>query len=656
KKIIDSKNTIQQKDFFWESQHIKRYVNVAQQYDTDEIDTSIKKWKYVDDFSSLSSIINQMKTVNSYLEKILERKDQLDKLANDIGKGIAFCEGFKGVSSDEREKYKKWGSELKHLRAQLSTPQNKIHLIDQVEEIFAATHNNILSKFSEIRAKLPYHQSRVVELINKTNSLEKNAKDINGNLTVWADTLGQLNISQIKLNLTNVRTYLEGIKEDVDNWPVDSFNQMIQDKCKVIADALDEQNHASVLIITAVRDEKSKLIEGIESFERKVNEIFNDEDIRILDNIAANNKQQAFLRFRQLPTSLTDTKQRLSKILFNNITVSANIMTKRLSDSFKIDDWFEEFNAQENQLDDRISRMQALKDASPMFQETREMLAQQSSMETNYYVSLRDYTAGLIDYSEISNTIDVLETDIDIVKMCNFVVQMGNNTIPRLETLKASLVSITQGLTNLKSMEINTLSGAKDFNKERKQILSQITALQQEAVKVNRTSLEKSCRQSIAGAAETIKNLISNANQTDKLNNLTSSLWSFYPEHKGWNEWISFLELYHITASDKYVQLNFSDHLRLVKEQGDALTMAEIAANPTKAFYTGAGNSTNFGWPLYVSHQKDPTVILAFVPAKVPGDTKPFYMAIHEISNSQYKLFLEKTGAKPTVKLAGTNS
>ena len=56
-------------------------------------------------------------------------------------------------------------------------------------------------------------------------------------------------------------------------------------------------------------------------------------------------------------------------------------------------------------------------------------------------------------------------------------------------------------------------------------------------------------------------------------------------------------------------------------------------------------DARNVGWPKYIVSKKDPSIILRFIPAS-SGNPEPFYMAIHEISNSQYRLFLEKYGAK----------
>ncbi|MHC4752798.1 MAG: formylglycine-generating enzyme family protein, partial [Planctomycetota bacterium] len=63
-------------------------------------------------------------------------------------------------------------------------------------------------------------------------------------------------------------------------------------------------------------------------------------------------------------------------------------------------------------------------------------------------------------------------------------------------------------------------------------------------------------------------------------------------------------------------------------------------------FYTIDGNDVlNVGWPKYIRSTKDPTVVLRFIPAG-PDNQEPFYMAVYEITNSQYRLFLEKCGAK----------
>jgi formylglycine-generating enzyme required for sulfatase activity len=73
---------------------------------------------------------------------------------------------------------------------------------------------------------------------------------------------------------------------------------------------------------------------------------------------------------------------------------------------------------------------------------------------------------------------------------------------------------------------------------------------------------------------------------------------------------------------------------------------------PDFFYTTDARDARNVGWPKYIRSPKDPSVILAFIPAG--GDNpEPFYMATHEITNAQYCLFLNDVGAKDTGELAG---
>jgi len=64
-------------------------------------------------------------------------------------------------------------------------------------------------------------------------------------------------------------------------------------------------------------------------------------------------------------------------------------------------------------------------------------------------------------------------------------------------------------------------------------------------------------------------------------------------------------------------------------------------------------DARNVGWPKYIVSKKDPTIILRFIPAS-SGNPEPFYMTIHEITNEQYRLFLEQHGAtRGSPKLPG---
>jgi len=184
-------------------------------------------------------------------------------------------------------------------------------------------------------------------------------------------------------------------------------------------------------------------------------------------------------------------------------------------------------------------------------------------------------------------------------------------------------------------------------------LLDRIAALREDLQKLDRTNIENTCKEAIDNATGRIKNLIGSSNQSARLSKLTSTLWAFYPDHRNWEQWLGFLQLYHIAVSNDDIFLSSSGLLRVVNEKGDYLKLTEIAANLTKIFSSDTTNAANFGWPRHVGHQKDPTVIFAFIPGAASAGIGPFYMATREISNAQYRLFMEKTEAKLAFKLAG---
>ncbi len=62
---------------------------------------------------------------------------------------------------------------------------------------------------------------------------------------------------------------------------------------------------------------------------------------------------------------------------------------------------------------------------------------------------------------------------------------------------------------------------------------------------------------------------------------------------------------------------------------------------------TDVGDELNVGWPKYIrsSSQKYPPVLFRFIPGDRSRNIEPFYMAIREITNAQYRPFLEGIGA-----------
>ncbi|MHC4706836.1 MAG: formylglycine-generating enzyme family protein [Planctomycetota bacterium] len=652
-KIVDLRNKAQQQTFFWKSRRINKYISATKRYDADDIDTSIKNWKYVENLARLLEIVGRMTNTESRLDTMLTRKENLDNLADGIDESIDFCAKFKGISAKEREEYKQYGLDLKQLRTGLTASKNDTYLIDQSDEIFTTEYKSIRTAYSTIRAKLPFHRSRVIELINKTHALEKDSDYLVACRQLWASVLSRLDVPQVKLDFSKTRETLESIKEIVDDWSSEKFHQQMHNHCKLLADALNTQSQTATIIVSAILGEKARLIDSTGSLEKTVNEILSDEDVRMLDEIAASDTRQGLLRFRQLPKRLNINKQRLSEVVLKEAVSSGDMMPEDSSADFEVDTWLATFNVKEEQVDAQISQLQTVEGTVATFQEAQQLLAQQSSMETSYYLALRDYATGLIDYSDITAKVEAVEADSGALKMCEFLKDMQNDSVPRLESLKAAIITIGQDLANLKSSEINSLQEAKEFNIQRKQLLSRITARRQDTAKLDKANLEKGCKQSIADGVNKIRSLMGTANQAEELGRLTAKLWAFFPEHRDWSQWNLFLDIYHIRASGEQISLGLSPLLKPVSEEGDHLSLAEIAESPEKVFHVESSDSNNFGWPRYITHQNDPAVILAFIPGSLSGEMKPFYMAIREVTNAQYRLFMEKVAAKPTTNLSG---
>lgn len=655
KRIVEKGQNAQQQDFFWESRLIGNYIVVAKQYESDDIDTSIANWKYVDNLYELWAIINNEVSIDSRLEAMLNRKEMLDRLGEGIDEGVELCEKLiaKGISVQERKKYTELAVELEQLKARLITPQNNIYLIDDSEEIFAGEHEKIQSGYFEIRAKLPYHRTRVIKLINESKSLKSSGVDIQRLQKLWAEVLVDISVTQTKLDFSQLQTYLEGIKDDVDKWSSDRFNKQIQESCEVIADALGKQNRAIIVIISAVQNEISRLVETTGVFEKSVNEILNDRDIRTLDEIAAEGAQQALVEFRHLPALLRDTRRKFSNIVFSATVTTDKAAAEKIFAEFEIDNWLTGFNAKKAQFNNHISQAQTVGETVFLFKQTNQLLKRQSQLEKNYYRALQECTLSLIDYISLYTNLEAIESDNNVTEMCNFLERMNNDAVPKLGQVKASIAAISKDLDNLKSIQITALSEAKDFNKNREQLLSQVVFIGNEVEKFSRENLEHSCKQSVAYGVDEIAKMIGDSDSLDNLNSLIKTLWAFYPGYRDWAQWKLFLESFHIVVSGEDICLKSDDLLRPVNEKGIHLALSDFASNPMEYFHMNTTDVVNFGWPAYVAYQKDSTVILAFVPGSLTGGLDPFYMAGREITNAQYLLFMEQTGAKPTTQLIG---
>ncbi len=202
-------------------------------------------------------------------------------------------------------------------------------------------------------------------------------------------------------------------------------------------------------------------------------------------------------------------------------------------------------------------------------------------------------------------------------------------------------------------MNVPGVQEIKDFSRRRDQLLAGIADFKQKLDKLNKENLEVVCKTAVTKAVQDIRVLTADPDRAGQLKALNSAMWAFFPEHRDWQQWTKFLELYHIRLSDEDIHLTLNQQLKPTTKDGANLKLNEIAESFEKAFYFGSDRPDNFGWPLYISHQKNPSIIFAFVRGSKARNIEPFYMAVREISNEQYRLFMEKTGAKSKSRLAG---
>jgi hypothetical protein len=305
-------------------------------------------------------------------------------------------------------------------------------LIDQKDETFLTEHNNVRSKFFEISAKLPYHHTCVIQLIDRTRSLQETAGEVLRLRQRWGGALKTLNTSVLKQDFAQTHAYLESVKEQVNNWSTESFSRQMQPKCKVLSYALNEQNRALVDLVSTVLGQKTRLADAVEVHEKMSAEILNDEDIRKLDELSAADKRPELARFRQMPTQLAAGRRKLSDVTLSALGSSEAIMSENSIPDFTVDGWLVEFDTKTKQLDAAVSQVQAIDHTIPVFQQVRKMLTEWTQIEKDYYLALRDYSVNMIDYTDLSKQVATVETDRTVVSMCNFLEQLENDSVPKL--------------------------------------------------------------------------------------------------------------------------------------------------------------------------------------------------------------------------------
>ena len=191
------------------------------------------------------------------------------------------------------------------------------------------------------------------------------------------------------------------------------------------------------------------------------------------------------------------------------------------------------------------------------------------------------------------------------------------------------------------------MSTVKQFNNRRKELVQQVTILSQDIEKLNESDLESTCKKTVLDAPNHIRKLIEQTGQADRIRELCALLWSFYFEHKAWDQWQHlFQDLFHINvSSDGQLQFISLPGFHPADKNGDVALASTIVSSPADFFYIDTADVFNFGWPKFAKASEDPSIRLAFIPSG-PGNPEPFYIATYEITNAQYKRFLVKTGAK----------
>ena len=628
RKRIDDKVNSAQVEYSWESETSPQYMNIARRYTSDDIAKSINDWKQVDNVQRISSIIIQMRGVDA----LLTRKQQLDHLAGKIDDGIDFCEKFKGTSPEEKEQRQQWLSDLKNQKQELTAKYDDNELIDSEQKIFDSKLEDIDTKYKEIQANFPYYSNRVEQVINEAEFIESTGKYINGTLIRWRSVIAQDGISKITFQSTTICNELENIKEDVDDWTAERFNKEMQPKCKNLESILAKESETIVTILKVIK-----------VFDERINNILNNEDIRELKVIAVENGNKSFLE------ELSDSFDQCRDVLREIQDISVDVSLSDKNADFIISSWLEEYNKTKIQLKTHIAQLQTIEEN--ISKDVAERLAQKLPIEQSYYAELKNAVIKVMNdnLSSITNEIDGIENNGRLMKMYDFLDKMGDVTIPKFTNIKQSHLDNNMGLKKIQSFAIEDFSAVKELNIRRKELVRKFVTIAEDIKKYNESDLESACKKTVLDAPNYIRQLVEKTSDRDKIGELSTLLWSFYFEHKDWDQWQhSFQELFHINvSSDDQLQFTSLPGLEPVDKNGDVALTSNIVLNPANFFNIDTNKVINFGWPKYAGSSKDPTVRLVFVPSE-DGNPELFYMAICEITNAQYKRFLVKTSAIPS--------
>lgn len=627
--ISNNAKAAEQAEYFWESETVTEYVNIAKQYASNDIAESISNWKVIDDITRLLTIADQMRDLNTRLEDMLTYKVQLDQLEGYINEISSDCKKLPAGT----EKRQEWLSQLKRCREKLTAKHDNKYLIDLSKNKFNSEYGKIRGAVESIDAILPRYSTYVKKLIKATEFLESNGANINETLKRWQSVIPQGKVAEVTFQSDSICDKLNSIKAVVDSWAEEQFNREIHPKCKLLAEVLSQENQAAHAILKAIN-----------ALDKRINNVLSDGDIRELNAIAATNDKPSVLE--QLQDSFNWCKEVLRKVELQNGPAPGSIFPTDEYAGFDISAWLEKYNKGQEQLKAQIAQLKEIERSIP--EDVAKHLAGQLPIETVYYDYLKDAAVIVMDerYTDATNKVNAVENNSGLMEMCSFLEKMGNDTIPKPATLKQSLASIGRNIAKLEAFGTKNLSAAKEFNKYRKELLQDIDTLGEDLGKLKEPDLRLACKETVLVASSDISKLMKQPSQI-------KVLWSFYPKHKSWDEWSKFLNVFHITiATGGQVQFALLPQLQPLDKLGNLLQETDIVANPQDFFHINTNEVANFGWPKYAGAQKDPTILFVFIPTGA-GNPEPFYMAAREITNAQYRLFLEKSGARNSAKLRG---
>jgi serine/threonine protein kinase/formylglycine-generating enzyme required for sulfatase activity len=630
----------EQAESFWDSELITNYINIADQYKTDDIAASINNWQKMTNIDRLPTLVKEMENLSTGLDIMLTRKKDLDELEKQISEGISFCELFKGASAKERENQQRWLSSLKDLRKQLAEKQDNTSLIDQEQEVFDSRYKNIYAAVETILNEIPRNSNRVEQIIRQARFLESVATNIDQTLPQWRSIVSQAQVSDSAFQSISMCNELENIKADVDRWDEDRFNAEMLSKCEKLLNTLNRQHRSVMTILRAIKALKVNL-----------DNIMNDADIIELHAISVTNGKVHIINLLQ--DSLNQHQDILREVELEDSDNEILFSDALLSD-FHVSIWLEQCSNARRQMEQRIAQLKKIEETLPPDAATQ--LAGELPIEKFYYEDLK--SAALLTINEHQNVAAVgignIENDNQLMQMCDFLEKMESDSIQTPKLLRQTLAAIGNKITNLETLEFDNLKIAKDFNNKRIDISADITSLNENLSRLNASELESACKETISNAPAHFKQLMSQTGQADKINRMSTLLWSFYSKHKDWNQWQStFRQLFHINiAADGRLRFASLPGLQPVDKNGNDILEGAVSLDPSDFLHIEADNPIDFGWPKYSAANQDPSVRLIFIPSG-PGGNEPFYTAAYEINNAQYQLFLSKSGAQAKLKPKG---